>query len=336
MTTDQKPTRSILMGNPAHFSVQGGANPHTRTRWGTRRSVDRELAIAQWQRLRDTLQDLGVRVLVVPPDPVQPGLVYPANAGFMRDVDAEQAGHERLFTLSNLLPTRAGEKAHYRRLLEANGFPIAEIDERYRFEGEADFFPAGDVMLLTHGRLEKQRFVPTWGFPPWKRVYGFRTDQRVEEILRPIAKPRRILRVELLLEAHYHGDTTLCAFGPGRKHLLAYREGIAAEGWRKLEEAFGKDLIPLSIADAEHYAANSFTLTQGGESYLVMPGGVSDALLGAVRERGVTPITVDVSEFLKKGGGSVKCMIGDLGPVGLSSDSETHENAEDLGSVAPV
>jgi hypothetical protein len=46
-----------------------------------------------------------------------------------------------------------------------------------------------------------------------------------------------------------------------------------------------------------------------------MPGGVSDALAGIVRERGGTPLTVDVSEFLKKGGGSVKCMIGDLGPV---------------------
>ena len=31
--------------------------------------------------------------------------------------------------------------------------------------------------------------------------------------------------------------------------------------------------------------------------------------------RGVTPISVDVSEFLKKGGGSVKCMIGDLGVI---------------------
>jgi hypothetical protein len=27
----------------------------------------------------------------------------------------------------------------------------------------------------------------------------------------------------------------------------------------------------------------------------------------------VRPLTVDVGEFLKKGGGSVKCMIGDLG-----------------------
>ena len=53
----------------------------------------------------------------------------------------------------------------------------------------------------------------------------------------------------------------------------------------------------------------------GGSGLLLMPAGVSDRLLGQVRERAVTPITVDVSEFLKKGGGSVKCMIGDLGPV---------------------
>jgi N-dimethylarginine dimethylaminohydrolase len=46
-----------------------------------------------------------------------------------------------------------------------------------------------------------------------------------------------------------------------------------------------------------------------------MPDGVSKRLLDQVRERGVTPVTVDVSEFLKKGGGSVKCMIGDLGPL---------------------
>jgi N-dimethylarginine dimethylaminohydrolase len=46
-----------------------------------------------------------------------------------------------------------------------------------------------------------------------------------------------------------------------------------------------------------------------------MPDGVSERLRGEVRERGATPLAVDVSEFLKKGGGSVKCMIGDLGPV---------------------
>jgi len=261
------------------------------------------------------LADLGVRVRVVPPDAAQPGLVYPANAGFLTDVDAEQPLAEKTFYLANLLPTRAGEKAHYRRVLEAAGFRCAEIDARYRMEGEADFFPVSDQYLLTHGRIERQRFVPALGWPPWRRVYGFRTDAAVEPLLRSLVAPRALLRIELVREAHYHGDTALCAFGPGRRHLLAWPPALAPGAWEQLEAAFPGALIALSDADAACYAANSFTLTQDGASHLVMPGGVSERLQAQVRERGVHPVVVDVSEFLKKGGGSVKCMIGDLGPV---------------------
>lgn len=307
--------RTILMGDPAHFSVKGGANPHTRTRWGTRRTVDRATAIAQWRNLRAALEDLGVRVIVVPPDPAQPGLVYPANAGFMTSVDAEKPVAEKTFHLSNLLPTRAGERPHYERVLAAAGVRTARIDEQYRFEGEADFFPAGDRYLFTHGRLENQRFVVTFGIPPWKRVYGFRTDARVSGDLARIVRPTPVLSIELVLEAHYHGDTALCAFGPGREQLLVFRRALAPRSFQQVKETFGERLLELSEEDAARYAANAFTLTQGTESLLVLPGGVSQRLQAQVRERGVTPLVVDVSEFLKKGGGSVKCMIGDLGPM---------------------
>jgi N-dimethylarginine dimethylaminohydrolase len=315
------------MGDPAHFSVRGGANPHTRTRWGRRRTVDRELAIRQWQRLKATLADLGLDVIVVPPAAEQPGLVYPANAGIMGDVDTPLPRSERRFLLANLLPTRAGEQPHYARVLNEAGIATETLDPPLRFEGEADFFPAGDVYLLTHGRLERQRFVPALRWPPWKRVYGFRTDARVQDRLEPRVSPRPVLRVELTLEAHYHGDTAMCAFGPGRRFLLAYRNGIADGDWPRLAAAFGENLIELAPADAEHYAANSFTYTRegSGESFLVMPAGVSDRLLAQIRERDVTPLCVDVSEFLKKGGGSVKCMIGDLGVVSSPTASETHE-----------
>jgi N-dimethylarginine dimethylaminohydrolase len=310
-------TRWILMGDPRHFSVKGGANPHTRTRWGTRRRVDRERAIAQWHRLHDTLRDLGLRILVVPPDPAQPGLVYPANAGFMRDVDEALPRSERVFYLANLLPTRAGEKAHYERVLAETDLRTEVIDESLRFEGEADFFPVGDRYLLTHGELERQRFVPAWSLPPWKRVYGFRTDLRVVKILAPLVAPKAVQRIELVLEAHYHGDTALCAFGPRREHLLVYRNAVTPRSWHQLKEAIGEALLELSEPDAQRYAANSFTYTAAGSTdpVLVMPDGLSDRLLDQIRDRGVTPITVDVSEFLKKGGGSVKCMIGDLGLV---------------------
>jgi len=307
--------RAILMGDPARFSVRGGANPHTRTRWGRRRSVNRALAIRQWERLRDLLRDLGVRILVVPPEPKQPGLVYPANAGFQSDLDREKPLSEKCFHLANLLPTRAGEQPIYRRVLEEAGLRVATLDPHYRLEGEADFFPVGPCYLLTFGEIERQRFVPALAFPPWKRIYGFRSDRRVQRLLEPIVAPKKILEIELLLEAHYHGDTALCGFGPEREFLLAYHHAITPTGWDLLREAFGDRILELEEHDAQRYAANSFTLTQGSDSLLLLPAGVSDQLLGQVRERGVTPITVDVSEFLKKGGGSVKCMIGDLGPV---------------------
>jgi N-dimethylarginine dimethylaminohydrolase len=308
------------MGDPSHFNVQGGANPHTRTRWGRRRKVDRGLAFAQWQGLKSTLEDLGIRVIVVPPDPTQPGLVYPANAGFQSRVDEPEALGDKTFSLSNLLPHRAGEKHHYRKVLAEAGFRTAEIDARYRFEGEADFFPVGDNFLLTHGRLERQRFAPSLSLPPWKRVYGFRTDAGVADLLTAKVAPKPLLKLGLVLETHYHGDTVLCAFGSGRRELLAYRRGIEPGDWKLLEDRLGTHLIELSEADAQSYAANSFSYSaSNSESYLVMPAGVSRRVLGQVRERGTTPITVDVSEFLRKGGGSVKCMIGDLGPVSVSN-----------------
>ncbi len=315
MADSSRAQRTILMGDPSHFSVKGGANPHTRTRWGTKRSVDRERAIEQWHVLKRTLEDLGVRVIVVPPDEAQPGLVYPANAGCQSNVDVPERASSKHFMLSNLLPTRAGEKAHYRRVLEREGFALEELDEQYRFEGEADFFPAGDVFLLTHGRLERQRFVPAFAMPPWKRVYGFRTDVRVEEFLALRVAPNPIIKVALVLEAHYHGDTALCAFGPGRRELLVYRDAIDDGDMGELEKHFGDRLLYLEEADAQRYAANSFCLNTEDESFLVMPGGVSDRLQGEIRDRGVVPVTIDVSEFLKKGGGSVKCMIGDLGVI---------------------
>ncbi len=298
-------THTILMGDPTHFSVVGGANPHTRDRWGRKKSVDRELAIVQWQRMRDTLRDLGLRVEVVPPDPAHPGLVYPANAGY-------RAGNE--FILSNLTPTRAGEQAHYRKLIENTGLTCHTIESR--FEGEADLFPCGVFTIFTHGAIEKQRFVPRLGIPPWKRIYGFRSDPACLRQINEIHEfERKILRVRLVDEGYYHGDTCLCSFGPQRRHLLAYLDVVERQSRDMLRDRMEDDLIEMGDEDAAIYAANSFAFERNGEHFLVMPEGVSDTLEGELRERGTTIVKVDVSEFYKKGGGSVKCMIGDLGEI---------------------
>jgi N-dimethylarginine dimethylaminohydrolase len=304
--------RAVLMGDPTHFSVRGGANPHTRNFLGMRRRVSRSRAVAQWHALARALIRLGVRVFVIPPQPACPGLVYPANAGFTPTL-VEEPPERRLYVVSNLIASRAAEGPIYQAQLSGLGFET--IRARHRFEGEADFFPAGDAYLLTTGRIERQRFVPHIGLPPWRRIYGFRTEADAEEELTPLVAPRPVFLLELVDESYYHGDTVLCSFGERRHHLLAYLEGLSPASQAILEAHFGDQILRLARADAEVYAANSFGLASGGSHYLVMPAGVGDALLDAVAARGVAPVVVEVSEFLKKGGGSVKCMIGDLGEM---------------------
>ena len=310
--------QQVLLGDPTHFRIQAGANPHTRDWLGRRKRVDLPKAAAQWLQLKSVLESQGVRVHVVPPNPGLPGLVFPANAGFR---------YQDTVYLSNLNPNRAGEREHYRRALEPLGFSVRDFPSQDRFEGEADFIPVGDpsgdpaqtVYLFTSGRIERQRWIFRPGIPPYRRIYGFRSDRRVLPILESIVRPREVLPLELVDEAHYHGDTVLYSFGPHREYLMVYLNALSAGSQALLRRRFGRRLIPLSDPDGRGFAANSFqvVVSQRGETDLVllMPDGLTEALYQTIRSVGVIPCPVDVSEFLEKGGGAVKCMLLDLGEL---------------------
>ena len=65
---------------------------------------------------------------------------------------------------------------------------------------------------------------------------------------------------------------------------------------------------------------------------------MSETLQSQVRERGVEPVVIDVSEFLRKGGGAVKCMIADLGPdeeAGLTSEQQAFRHERDYQTLFP-
>lgn len=305
---------TVLMGNPEYFQIKSGSNPHTRTRWGLRKKVNSPKAARQWHALAGKLTELGVQVLVMPPVEEWPGTVYPANAGFLWN---------ETFYLSNLIPGREGEREYYRNFIQRIGFTVASVP--HRFEGEADFFPAREAYLFTYGVLKDQRFVFRWGLPPWKRIYGFRTDERNLEFLKSLVNPKPVYPVELTDEAYYHGDTVFCGFGPRRKFLLAYLSKISRPGAQQIQAVFKKDLISLKDADGEKFAANSFYAETESGRFLVVPPGLTRELLLEIETRGVAPITTDVSEFMDKGGGSVKCMVCDLGIMDIDEPSQSEE-----------
>ena len=310
--------RTVLMGDSSFFRIKSGSNPHTRDFLGRRKRVDRAQAAAQWDNLKLKLQEQGVRVEVLSPDPELPGMVFPANAGF-------RLGKQ--FYLSNLNPARAGETAHYQRKISGLGLEVRRMPSPHPFEGEADFIPVGDpsgdpaktVYLFTYGQLERPRWEFRPGFPPYRRVYGFRSDYRLLPALKSVVHPREVVLLELTDERHYHGDTVLCPFGARDEQLMVYLEGLAPEGAQALKSRFGDRLLPLSREDGRCFAANGFQIQKDyyGRQVpvLFMPDGVSQGLYEQVRARGVVPLPVDVSEFLEKGGGAVKCMLLDLGEL---------------------
>ena len=288
----------ILMGDPSYFSIKRGANPHTRNRWGCRKKVDLPKAIDQWHRMKETLEQYDVKVHVVPPDPDLPGLVFPANAG-VRINDR--------YLMASLNPARAAEQDIYKKVIQDLGLPIDFVN--HQFEGEADLIRWGDQFILTHGRIEKQRFIFNPGLPPWKKKYGFRTDIEVLEELTQWIPREKIIPVELQLEEFYHGDTIFCTFGVHREYLLAYQGGIKKEP----VGVFNKNVIWIAKEEAFAFAANSFQIIYQEEPILFMPRGSAKNCRVQIAKRGVQIVELDVSEFFEKGGGSVKCMIGDLG-----------------------
>ncbi|MBI2340921.1 MAG: hypothetical protein HYU99_11255 [Deltaproteobacteria bacterium] len=302
-------SRLVLMGDPALFSIKKGANPHTRNWLGVKKKVDPRRAFLQWHAMAETLMRYGVQIYVIPAHPDFPGLVFPANAGFVPNADQPRPLSSREFILSNLGEARSEEKEIYRLFVSRLGLKVREITTQ--FEGEADLIPWENRFIFTYGKLTRQRFIPRVGIPPWKRVYGFRSDEKALSELSRWIPFDRTLSLELAQEAFYHGDTVLCSFGPKREYLLIYRNGLKEKARRILGGE--KNVIWISEEDASEFAANSFQIIHEGRCILFMPHGATPELRDEIEKRGVETVPIDVSEFFSKGGGAVKCLVGDLG-----------------------
>lgn len=303
---------AVLLGDPAYFRIKSGKNPYTRTRWGFKKKVDLPKAIYQWNKFKETLESLGAKVFVLPPQKDNPSMVFPANAGFLFPKYEPLPWPKKHFILSSLSPHRRDEAAIYRDFLAPLGLQTKTLP--YPFEGEADFFPCGEFYIFFYGDIVPTGFRPALGWPPYRYRFSHRSDKRNKDALQGIVGESPIIEVYLTDVKYYHGDTALFAFGPKREYLLAYLEAMDEASRGRLQKYFGARLIPLSRKDAENFAANNFQLDTPAGPHLIFPDGVSEGLKKKVVDLGFSYTLVDVSEFFMKGGGSVKCLLCDLGP----------------------
>lgn len=307
---------AVLMAEPHHFLIRGGANPHTRNQDGSLKTVEPTAALAQWSRFAAQLTDAGVDVYVLPAVPGLTGLVFPANAGVISRVHERiPLAEKRFFPSEFSAQHRIPERPVYIDLLTRLGFAVGSLPSM-KFEGEADLFPVGppgqEVYLFTSGELKAGGAATELG-PDGAVSYGFRSDGRLLDALRQeVAAGREVLPMRLIDPRYYHGDTCFCSLGD---ELLWYPKAVSEASRELLRVRLGADrLIELDDDDAARFVANSVLIRHAhGERALFLPEDASDRIVAALRERELHVERTRLTEFLGKGGGGGKCMVLHLG-----------------------
>jgi N-dimethylarginine dimethylaminohydrolase len=268
--------RTYLMCPPEHYTVQYAINP-----WmDTTRPVDPELALKQWDGLREALVSFGHTVHVLEPGVGLPDMVYAANGAFTVDGVA--------FGARFRYPQRAAEADGHRAFYTADPATWRFVEPGAINEGEGDFayLPKAHGGLILAG-------------------YGFRTEPAAHaQAQEALGHPAVSLR--LVDDRFYHLDVALGALSDEQ---VAYYPGAFSPGsQRVLARLFPGALL------ADEPDALAFGLNLVSDGRHVFLSAEASGLAVRLAEAGYEPVPLDLSE-LKKGGGSVKCCVAELRPL---------------------
>nr|WP_319459242.1 dimethylargininase [Micromonospora sp. RTP1Z1] len=261
------------MCSPEHFAVEYAINP-----WmDVTAPVDAELAVKQWDRMRETLVGLGHEVHLLTPEAGLPDMVFAANGAFVVDgtVYGAQFKHEQ----------RAAEAAVHRAFYESQGWRFIAPSETNEGEGDFAYLPDAHGGLILAG-------------------HGFRTELPAHaEAQEALGRP--VVSLRLVDPRFYHLDVALASIDDAN---VAYYPGAFSAASQKVLAQLFPDAV---VADDEDALAFGLNLVSDGAN--VVLNSESTRLAGKLKAAGYTPVPVELAE-LKKGGGSVKCCIAELRP----------------------
>jgi len=231
--------------------------------------VDRGRALAQWDALYRTYLDLGHRVDLIDPVPGLPDMVYAANGATVVGGVVLGARFRH--------PERAAEAGAHRAWFAAAGYPVVEPE--FVNEGEGDLLAIGDVVLAGH---------------------GFRTDPRAHSEAAAVLG-REVVPLMLVDPRFYHLDTAIAVLDDS---TIAWLPAAFAPESQYVLRARFPDAVVADPADAAVLGLNAVS---DGRN-VVLPAQAT-GLAATLRERGYTPVPVDLSELLKGGGGPKCCTL---------------------------
>jgi N-dimethylarginine dimethylaminohydrolase len=259
--------KHFLMCEPKFFEVCYVINPWMEGNLG---KVNKALAKQQWDNLYGIVSRM-TPVSLIEPVAGLPDMVFTANAGLIhkKDVIVSSFRHAE----------RQPEAKHFEKFFSSQGYRVLHLKEDTIFEG------AGDALFDSQSRL--------W-FGSGIRSESHALDEIVE------ALDVEACGLDLIYPHWYHLDTAFCTLPDGQ--AIAYKKAFSGKSAAALNDAFGKNIIWVSDADAENFACNAISI---GRSVIMHKATAELKLI--LKQRGLEVIEADVSEFLKSGG-ACKCL----------------------------
>jgi N-dimethylarginine dimethylaminohydrolase len=229
--------------------------------------VDTDLAVEQWDSLRQAYLEHGHTVDLIEPVEGLPDMVFAANGATVVD--------DRVLVARFRHQERAAEAASYQRWFWSRGYREVHTAE-YVNEAEGDYMVLSDRILAGT---------------------GFRTDPRAHaELQRTLGRP--VVTLTLVDPRFYHLDTALAVLSD--TEIMYYPGAFATDSLATLYELY-PDAILVEEPDAEAFGLNAVS-----DGHAVFLPHTATALADQLRDRGFEPVGLDLSELLKAGG-SVKC-----------------------------
>lgn len=237
-------------------------------------SVDRINALIQWENLVLQYQKLGVEVEFIDQIENHPDMVFAADQGLLLE--------EKHILLSSFrFPERRGESEYYRSWYREHGYQITPLPDDLYFEGGGELQRWRDYLFIG---------------------VGFRTDHYSARHVGAIFD-KEVLCLELIKEHFYHLDTCLMVLDD--ETVFYYPEAFSAKSIRDLKSLI-PNLLEIEESEVRKFAANSVMV---GHTVLMQSG--NPQMAHQINDLGHRIVTLDVSEFMKAGGG-LHCLTGNL------------------------
>lgn len=232
--------------------------------------VDVALAMRQWQRLGEVFTSLGHTVHAITPEPGLPDMVFAANGATVIDGKVLSARFK--------FAERQPESGAYLAWFRQHGYQRIR-ESAVLNEGEGDIVFAGRAILAGH---------------------GFRTDEAVrDELVDLYGLP--VISLRLVDPRFYHLDTALVVLDA---HTAAYYPAAFDDAGKGALASHFAELIEVKDEDAEVLGLNAIS---DGRN-VVLPEQAT-GLITQLEAAGFAPVTVNLSELLKAGGGPKCCTL---------------------------